>query len=211
MSAYQQPQAFPPVVTSLIGACAVMYLVQDMAWEQIMLLFALWPMGGGANVPAFYPWQLVTYAFLHGDFFHILINMFALWMFGVQIENLWGSRRFAIYYFFCVAGAGLVQLVVVSAGAAGGGAIYPTVGASGGVLGILMAFARLFPNQTIMLLIPPVPMKAKYFVIIFGALSLFAGMTGTMGGIAHFAHLGGMAFGFGLLVYWEKKHGRGRF
>ena len=201
-------QAFPPVTTSLIGACAVMFLLQDMVPAEIMNRLILWPLGDHARGPGFYPWQLISYAFLHGDFFHILVNMFVLWMFGVQIENLWGSRRFAFYYFFCVIGAGLFHLAV-GVLAPGGGS--PVVGASGGVLGILVAFGRTYPNQMIMLLIPPVPIKAKYLVVIIGAVSLLAGMTGAAGGIAHFAHLGGMVFGFGLLLYWESKRGRGRF
>ena len=201
-------QAFPPVTTSLIGACAVMFLLQDMAPAEVINRLILWPLGDHARGPGFYPWQLISYGFLHGSFLHILVNMFVLWMFGVQIEKLWGSGRFAFYYFFCVVGAGLFHLAV-GVLAPGGGS--PVLGASGGVLGVLVAFGRIYPNQMIMLLIPPVPVKAKYLVIIIGAISILAGMTGALGGIAHFAHLGGMVFGFGLLLYWESKYGRGRF
>jgi membrane associated rhomboid family serine protease len=149
------------------------------------------------SIPGFWPWQLVTYSFLHGSISHILFNMFALWMFGVEIENYWGSQRFATFYFVCVVGAGLTQLV------ASYGAMYPTVGASGGVFGILLAFGLMFPNRRIMLLIPPIPMKAKYFVIGYGLIELYFGFTATQSGVAHFAHLGGMAFGFGLIQYWR--------
>jgi len=140
--------------------------------------------------------------------------MFVLWMFGTQMEYVWGSRRFLFYYLFCVIGAGLTQLAVVSGGS-GPGSIYPTIGASGGVFGILLAFGMRFPNQYILLLIPPIPMKAKYFVILIGAVTLFFGMTGTQGGIAHFAHLGGMIAGLLLILYWRgqlpwKPHNRMR-
>lgn len=165
---------------------------------------ALWPLGTPfANVPDFWPWQLVTYSFLHGGFGHIFFNMFALWMFGVQIENTWGTRRFAIFYFVCVIGAGLVQLVVATMAAANG-TPYPTVGASGGVFGILLAFGMMFPNQPIYLYFL-VPIKAKWFVIGYGVLELWAGIAGTQSGVAHFAHLGGMAFGFLLIQYWRGK------
>jgi membrane associated rhomboid family serine protease len=130
------------------------------------------------------------------------VNLFAVWMFGKTIETVWGSKRFAIYYLVCVVGAGLIQLIVTSQMAAAGGDVRATVGASGGVFGLLLAFAILFPNQMIVLLIPPIPMKAKYFVIAYGALELYLGFTRTNSGVAHFAHLGGMAFGFILIRYW---------
>lgn len=159
---------------------------------------------GLMEVPGFQVWQLLSYAFLHGGMLHLFFNMFGLWMFGTALEQLWGTRRFLQYYFVCVVGAGLVQLLVVSASQESGG-IYPTVGASGGVLGILLAFAMIYPNRMIMLLFPPIPMKAKYFVLIFGAFSLWAGMTGTQAGVAHFAHLGGMLFGFLMIQYWRRR------
>ena len=129
--------------------------------------------------------------------------MFALWMFGVQIENTWGSRRFAIFYFVCVLGAGLVQLVVASM-ALQGGDLYPTVGASGGVFGILLAFGMMFPNQPIYLYFL-VPIKAKWLVIGYGALELFAAISGTQAGVANAAHVAGMVFGFALIQYWRGK------
>lgn len=164
--------------------------------------FALWPPGNG-YVP-FYPWQLVTYGFLHGDFTHILFNMFMLWMFGRELEGVMGPRRFLTYYMTCVVGAGLVQLLV--AAMQGGGA--PTIGASGGVFGILLAFGMTFPNRMILLLIPPIPMKAKYLVILAGVFELFVGVSGSAPGIANFAHLGGMVFGFALLQYWKRQRRR---
>jgi membrane associated rhomboid family serine protease len=127
--------------------------------------------------------------------------MFALYMFGLPIERAWGTRRFLVYYLVCLIGAGLVQLGV----AALAGEVYPTIGASGAVFGLLLAFGMMYPNSRIMLLIPPIPMKAKYFVIGYGVLTLLFGMTGVMPGIAHFAHLGGMLFGLVMILYWGRQ------
>lgn len=197
--------SFPPVVQSLlIGNCVIFLLQMLGSGEQLLLNFALWPTGTPPGAPPFELWQLVTYSFLHGGLMHLFFNMFVLWMFGTAMEYSWGSRRFLFYYFFCVIGAGLAQLYVVS-GAMGPGSIYPTIGASGGVFGILLAFGMRFPNQYILLLIPPIPMKAKYFVLLIGGVTLFFGMTGTQGGVAHFAHLGGMVAGFVLIQYWRGK------
>ena len=176
-------------------------------------LFGLWPLAldgsrlarPGYNGPHFWPWQLITYGFLHGGYLHVLVNMFALWMFGTHIERLWGHVHFLIYYFFCLIGAGLVQLVVVSAQTSAGGSVYPTIGASGAVFGLLLAFGMMFPNVKLILLFFPVPIKAKYFVVLYGLLELTLGVTRSNSGIAHFAHLGGMAFGIVLILYWRGK------
>ena len=171
--------------------------------------FALWPPGLTGQVvfddiaPRFHLWQLISYAFLHGGPFHLLFNLFALWIFGSRIELAWGSKAFVLYYFVCVIGAALVQLFV-SSQAMSSGDIYPTLGASGGVFGLLLAFALTFPNEKLMLLFPPIIIKAKWFVLIYACGELYAGVTGTLAGIAHFAHLGGMLFGFLLLWYWGK-------
>ena len=118
------------------------------------------------------------------------------------MENVWGSKAFALYYFVCVVGAGLVQLIIATQAAAEGG-IYPTIGASGGVFGLLLAFGLTFPNEKLILIFPPVVLKAKWFVLIYGIFELWAGISGTAAGVAHFAHLGGMLFGFILLWYWR--------
>lgn len=205
------PSLLPPVILTLLIINGAVFLAQGVIGPWLLATFALWPLGapdalmttmGLEGVPSFQVWQLLTYGFLHGGTFHLLVNMFALWMFGVALENLWGSRRFAVYFLFCVAGAGLIQLLVAT-NAAADGSVYPTVGASGGVFGILLGFGMMFPNQRIMLLIPPIPMKAKYFVVAYGAFELWAGMSGTMAGVAHFAHLGGMVFGLLLILYWR--------
>ena len=165
------------------------------AWRTLYYFFGLVP------PPGFGLTQLVTYAFLHGDWAHLLFNSLGLWIFGREVERSWGGRRIAVYYFVCVIGAALFQLVV---GIMEHSTV-PVVGASGGVFGILLAFGMLFPNRTILLLIPPIPMKAKWAVILFGVLELLFGVTNTFASIAHFAHLGGMVFGFFLILYWRQR------
>ena len=199
----RRQSTIPNVVFALLVINGLVFALQQMNPRFLMINFALWPVGP-QNSP-FGPWQLLTYGFLHGNLYHIFFNMLGLWMFGREIELLMGTRRFLVYYLVCVVGAGVVQLVV----AAIQGGVYPTVGASGGLFGILLAFALAFPNRTIMLIFPPIPMKAKYFVLFFGLLSLYLGFSGSAPGIAHFAHLGGMLFGFLLLRYWTQPRRRG--
>ena len=199
----------PSVVQILLLLNGIAFMFLFSAPMAIIETFALWPLGLTDQIifndiaPRFQLWQLISYAFLHGGLFHLLFNLFALWIFGSRIEQAWGSKAFVIYYFVCVIGAALVQLLV-SGQAMNSGEIYPTLGASGGVFGLLLAFALTFPNEKLMLLIPPVIIKAKWFVLIYAAVELYAGVTGTLAGIAHFAHLGGMLFGFLLLWYWGK-------
>ncbi|MEE4293254.1 MAG: rhomboid family intramembrane serine protease [Xanthomonadales bacterium] len=162
--------------------------------------FALWPLESGV----FSVFQLLTYGFLHGNFNHLFFNMFAVWMFGTQLEHAWGSKRWLIYYLVCVAGAGAVQLTVQLFE----GGIYPTIGASGGVFGLLLAYGVMWPENRIFLIFFPVPIKAKWFVLIYGGIELLLGFTRAMPGIAHFAHLGGMIFGFALLYFWGWRLGR---
>ena len=163
---------------------------------------ALWPIQltpqGDLSLGLFWPWQLISYGFLHGGLFHILFNMFGLWMFGIEIENTWGSKRFAIFYFVCVVGAALVQLATTL------GSQIPTVGASGGVSGILMAFGMMFPDRVIYINFL-FPVKAKWLVAGLIVFSIFSGVTDSQSNIAHFAHLGGMVFGFFLMLYWRGK------
>src|SRR5699024_4798993 len=152
---------------------------------------------------SFQVWQLVTYAFMHGGFTHILFNMFALWMFGGAIEHLFGRREFLIYYFVCLIVAGICHELVVYFFFPG--QFYPTIGASGGIFGLLLAYGMMFPHERIMLLIPPIPMPAWVFVTGYGALELILGLIGAQGDVAHFAHLGGMLGGFLLIEYWRGK------
>ena len=209
MNTYRPYSSLPPVVLALLVINGGMFLLEHSAANQLIDLLALWPVAVpvspllGMTPPSFEPWQLVSYSFLHGSIMHLLLNMYALWLFGTRMENVWGSRVFALYYFVCVVGAGLVQLYVASQAAKQGG-VYPTIGASGGVFGLLLAFGMTFPNERLMLVFPPVVLKAKWFVLIYGAIELWAGVTGTEAGVAHFAHLGGMFFGLALLLYWRR-------
>ena len=186
--------AIPSIIKNLLIINVLVFLGQSLANEQLVLWFGLYPLSAGFQVH-----QLVTYSFLHGGPWHLFFNMFALWMFGAQIENTWGSRRFLIYYGVCVVGAALAQLAVTYFT----GGTYPTIGASGGVFGILLAFGMMFPEQRIMLLFPPIPIKAKYFVIGYGVLQLYNAVSGSQPGVANLAHLAGMAAGFLLITYWR--------
>ncbi len=184
----------PPVTRNIIFANVVVFLLESTAGNNLISAFALWPLG-----PQFRPWQLLTYAFLHANVMHIFFNMFAVYMFGAGMEQVWGGRRYLTYYLVCALTAALMQLLVSGAS----GAYYPTIGASGAVFGLLLAFARYFPEQKIMLLILPIPIPAKLFVVLYGALELVQGVMGTQEGVAHFAHLGGLAGGFLLMRYWK--------
>jgi membrane associated rhomboid family serine protease len=197
------------VVMILLIANGVLFLLENTnLGNTIIYWFALWPLQTGGQTlfgeasPHFQIWQLVTYSFLHGGILHIALNMYALWLFGTRMEQVWGPKTFAVYYFVCVIGAGLVQLFVSTHSAESGG-IYPTIGASGGVFGLLLAFGLTFPNERLMLIFPPIILRAKWFVLIYGGIELYFGVTGTMEGVAHFAHLGGMLFGYILLRYWR--------
>ena len=178
-----------PVSIGIIAICAVVFLMQNISPQ-----LALWPLYSGY----FQPWQLFSYAFLHGSFNHLFFNMFAVFMFGFPLEKMWGSKRYADYYGICLLGAGLIQLVVQYIS----GDVYPTIGASGAVFGLLLAYGVMWPNNKLILLFFPVPIKAKWFVLIYGAVELVFGVTGAMPQVAHFAHLGGLVFGAGLLWRW---------
>lgn len=167
----------------------------------IKTIFALNPVfTSNQGLPAFYIWQLFSYMFLHAGFIHLFFNMFALWMFGMELENNWGSKRFLFYYLTCGIIAGISNLFLGPVFGQDG----PTVGASGAVYGILLAYALIFPNRQIYLYFL-FPIQAKYFIMFFIALELFAGITGTQDGIAHFAHLGGAAGGYLLLTFEKYK------
>jgi len=202
------------VVSTILLINGLAFLAEQVNAAPLIEWFALWPYGLLAPAQAqygsypFWPWQIVSYAFLHSSFLHIFLNMYALWLFGTRLEYLWGARRFAIYYLSCVAGAALTQLVVSELALLHGTPAYPVLGASGGVFGLLLAFGLLFPETELLLLFPPIPIKAKWFVLGYGAIELFAGVTGTAEGVAHFAHLGGMLTGWLLLSYWQGRRRR---
>ena len=208
------PFHLPRVTKALLIANIVGFVLQWLLGDGRLLAFMLWPLGGdvydpAGMAPSFMPWQLLSYAFLHGGFAHIAFNMLALVMFGAPLEYTWGQKRYLAYYMVCMVGAGLCQLAVGAWMMAQGSGGYPTIGASGAIFGLLLAYGMLFPNQRVMLLIPPIPMKAKWFVIIYGVIELFLGWRG-VGNVAHFAHVGGMLWGF-LLLHWWKQRGIIRF
>lgn len=209
---------FPPVLKTLIIVNLAIYIIQHwlfgpftfggvsisymmvkylglIPWDTANVL----SFGFGVSEPVFYPWQLLTYQFLHGDFWHVFFNLLALWMFGSELENQWGSGKFLAYYLLSGIGAGIVHLIVSPII----GAVAPTVGASGSIFGILLAFAITYPNRPIYMFPFFIPIPAKFFVIIFGVIELISGVTGG-DGIAHFAHLGGALAGFLLLKYGDK-------
>lgn len=196
---------FPPVIKVLLISNTVIFILAAFfgmfrfgsvpLQAIIMYVFALYPLGDGFQV-----WQLFTYQFMHGGFMHLLFNMFALWMFGMELENHWGSRKFLFYYLLCGVGAGLTHLFIGPLFAPPG----PTVGASGAVYGVLLAFALMYPNRPIFLYFL-LPIRARYFILVYILLELYAGVTGSSSGVAHFAHLGGAAVGFVfLLIDWDK-------
>lgn len=208
----------PPVTRALLVSNLMVFGLQLLGGEGMLLAFGLWPLGeypigvlrGELLTAGFLPWQLLSYGFMHGNFAHLFFNMFALMMFGAAVEAVWGPRRYTLYYFVCLLGAGLVQLVVATLAVQQGSPPYPTVGASGAVFGLLLAYGMMFPNRQVLLLIPPIPMRARTLVIAYGALELFLGVTNAQSGVAHFAHLGGMVFGFLLIQHWRARWPFGR-
>jgi membrane associated rhomboid family serine protease len=192
----------PPGTQTLIGINVIAYALDALLHNALFANFALWPFG-----PQFAPWQVLTYGFLHGGLMHLLFNMFGLYMFGSDIEAVWGQRRFVTYYLTCVITAAIAQLAVTWVT----GSFYPTVGASGGLFGVLLAFGMMFPKRVVVLLIPPVPLPAWLFVTLYGLIELYMGISGTAPGVAHFAHLGGMIGGYILIQYWRSGTRRPRF
>jgi membrane associated rhomboid family serine protease len=194
-----------PVTQALLIGNFVGFFLQLVADPVMMAYFALWPLHTSAvsgGEVSFQPWQLVTYSFLHGGLTHLLFNMLALYMFGSDLERVFGQKRFAIFYFVSVLTAALAQLLISSIGSA---PPIPTVGASGGVFGLLLGFGLYFPHRKVMLIFLPVPMPAWLFVTLYGALELFLGVTGTQRGVAHFAHLGGMLGGYLTILAWRSR------
>lgn len=178
-------------IVTLIG-----FLLELLLGEPVLYAFALWPLHAG-----FMPWQLVTYAFLHANLSHFAFNMLGLWMFGRELELWLGRRAVLRLYFASVLSAAAMQLLVTGLT----GTVYPTVGASGGVFGILLAYAIFFPNRIVMLLFPPIPMPARFFVALYAGIELMLGITGSHEGVAHFAHLGGMMGGYLVIRHWRRR------
>ena len=206
-----------PVIRWLLFANVAIFGLQQISPDGLFTHFALWPLGqsqlaqldnGSLVRVAFQPWQIISYAFLHGSFTHIAFNMFALWMFGGPVETALGPRRFTFFYFACVIGAACAQLAVIALFQPDH--FYPTVGASGGVFGLLLAFAIFYPQARLALIFVPIPVPAPIFVVGYMIIELFLGITGTQAGVAHFAHLGGAIVGFVLIQYWRAQAARPR-
>ena len=209
----------PPVVKNIIIINIIMFvatlIIGNFMYEKLSLFYF--------KSQFFKPYQFLTHMFMHGSFVHILFNMYTLFFFGSVLENVWGGKKFLLYYLVTGIGAAILHSLVLhlqatgleNAITAGSYQAYeqlrilyntPTVGASGAIYGLLLAYGMLFPNNIIGLVCPPVALKAKYFVIIFGAIELLLGLTGRDSGVAHFAHLGGMIFGFFLIMHWKKNN-----
>lgn len=185
----------PPITQALLLINVALFCIDEALGHALSQWLALWPL----QSPYFYPWQLVTYAVMHGSMAHIFFNMMGLWMFGSELERVWGAKRYVHFLLASVLAAAVCQLLMSYLN----GWIAPTVGISGGLFGLLLAFGMMFPNRIIMPLFPPIPMKAKIFVALFGGLELILGVTGTQAGVAHFAHLGGMLGGWLMIRYWR--------
>jgi membrane associated rhomboid family serine protease len=196
----------PPVTGALLGANVLVFMLQLAGGLPLVEHFALWPpaTSGPRSGPGFELWQLVSYSFLHGSLLHLMFNMLALYTFGRDIERLFGSPWYLQFYFASVVAAALSHLVVT--GWMGAPPI-PTVGASGGVYGLLLAYGIYFPRRTVILLFPPIPLPARVFVVLFAALELYFGVTATASGVAHFAHLGGMLGGWLMIRSRRRRRG----
>jgi membrane associated rhomboid family serine protease len=205
------PTRLPTITRYLLIANVLVFVLQQFKGELLIAHFALWPWGpdqlarvsdGGVVAVGFRLWQLLTYGFLHGSTMHIFFNMFALYMFGGPIEETFGARHFTLYYFVCLVTAALAQLLVVQYFTHG---FEPTLGASGAIFGLLLAFGMLYPHAKLMLIFLPIPVPAWLFVIGYGAVELTLGVFRWQPDVAHFAHLGGMLGGFLMIQYWRGK------
>jgi len=191
--------SLPRTTRTLILVNVGVFVLELLTGNLLLALFALWPL----HSELFRPWQLITYAFLHdpNNLLHIFFNMFALFMFGRALEDYWGARRMLLFYLVCVLAAGLTQLAVQAAS----GVQEETIGASGGVFGVLLAFAWYFPRQRLFIIPIPIPLPAWLLVSAYGVIELFLGVTGREQSVAHFAHLGGMLGGALCILYWRTR------
>lgn len=209
------PTAIKNIIIINVLVMIMTMLNEDFMYETFSLFYP--------TSPFFHWWQPVTHMFMHGGFWHLFFNMYTLYIFGSVLERVWGTRKFLVFYFVTGLGAALIHTGVewiqmqswLGQAAEGSAAalssihalkMTPTVGASGAIYGVLMGYAMLYPDSILTLIFPPVSMKAKWFVLIFAAIELLTGVTGTGGGIAHFAHLGGLIFGYLLILYWKRNH-----
>lgn len=190
--------SIPRVTRNLLIVNIIFFVATLVNREFMIMTFALFD----PSTPFFRVWQIVTYMFMHDGFMHIFFNMYALVMFGGMVERMIGEKKFLLFYFLCGFGAVLLHLGIT---VVTGGAVAPMLGASGAIYGLLLAYGMLFPESRLTLIFPPITLTAKWWVVIWAGLELLTGVTGTMSGVAHFAHLGGMLVGFLLILYWRKK------
>lgn len=208
------PVAVKNIIIINILVMIMTYLNETLMVEKFALFYP--------TSPFFHWWQPVTHMFMHSGFWHILFNMYTLYIFGSALERVWGPKKFLIFYFVTGIGAAAIHTGVewiqmqswITQAAEGSQSalvsihqlkMTPSLGASGAIYGVLMGYALLYPDSMLVLFFPPIPIKAKWMVLIFAAIELVTGVTGTGGGIAHFAHLGGLIFGFILIRFWKKK------
>jgi membrane associated rhomboid family serine protease len=189
-------------VKLLVAANALVFVLQSLSKGALDELFALWPLQAIDGESYFHFWQIITYSFLHStdNITHLLFNMLGLWMFGAEVERYVGPRRLLACYFASVVTAALSQLFIPTLFDAPPA---PTIGASGGVFGLLLAYAFLFPKRKVIPLFPPIPMPAWLFATLYAGVELFLGVTGTLSGVAHFAHLGGMVGSALVIMQWR--------
>ncbi|MCM1177005.1 MAG: rhomboid family intramembrane serine protease [Clostridium sp.] len=211
--------SIPPVTKNIIIINVLVWIMSELNPDLMFRNFAMFYPAS----PLFRPWQIVTHMFMHGGFWHIFFNMYTLFIFGSVLERVWGAKKFLFFYF--VTGLGAVALHtgvqwieaqnymaqiadgnVAAAASLNALKMTPTVGASGAIYGLLMGYAMLFPDTVLTLIFPPVSLKAKWFVLIFAAIELSTGVFGIGGGIAHFAHLGGLLFGWLIVLYWKRNN-----
>ena len=193
--------SLPPATQALLLANVAVFFLERLIGGALLGPLALWPIGSGH----FFPWQVVSYSFLHGSFEHLFFNMLGLWMFGSELEQVWGQKRYVQFYAASVLAAALTQMVFTALVPT----LAPTIGASGGLYGLLLAFAMIFPNRIILLFFV-IPMKAKWLVLLYGVLELYQGVYVMNSGVAHFAHLGGMLGGLLTIRYWRGQAPFGR-
>ena len=202
----------PPVTKNLILVNILIYIATALNENFMIATFGLFY----PSSPYFHWWQIITHMFMHGGFWHIFFNMYTLFIFGIVVERIIGSKKFALFYFVCGLGAAALQIgtqyiemqAFISAGATQSIAalkMTPTVGASGAIYGVLIGYAMLFPDSKMTLLFPPITLSAKWMVIIFAAIELFTGVIGWVDGVAHFAHLGGMLIGWLMIRWWRRR------
>ncbi len=211
--------SWPPATKSIIIINVLVFIMTLVDRDFMIRNFALFYPAS----PLFKPWQVVSHMFMHGGFWHIFFNMYTLFIFGSVLERVWGTKKYLLFYFVTGLGAAALHTGVqwievqhyMSQIAAGDPAAaqnigdlmrIPTVGASGAIYGLLLGYGMLYPDAVLALIFPPIALKAKWFVIIFAVIELLTGLTGTGGGVAHFAHLGGMLFGWLLILYWKRRN-----